>query len=88
MSEVKGVMNAVFGQYLKQPLHETLRQMRLASIIAIIFCGHLLYEMWLFYSAVADINNGGDVGFWGFAVAILGAFWKAVNSLTDRHEKD
>lgn len=88
LMRLKDALNNMFGFVLTQPIHLTLRQMRIVSIVAVCFCGWLLFDMWQWYKLSADINKGGDVAFWGFAAAMLGAFWKAIDNITAKHGKD
>ena len=81
-------LNKMFGFIFKQPIHKTLRQMRLVSIGAIYFCGYMMWDMWVWYKSAADLKEVGDTAFLGFAALVLGTFWKAASAIIEQHKDD
>lgn len=79
---------SMFRNYVNQPIHKTLTQLRVVSITLICFGMWLLHDMWQWFKSQESLPNGWDVAFWGFAAAVLGIIWKAVQHIQDKHDKD
>ena len=71
-----------------QPLYKTLTQLRVISVIAICFTGYMLWDMWTWFKAAHPLPENWEVAFFGFAGAVLGAFWKAINHIQDSIKED
>jgi len=70
-----------------QPIHQSIRQLRIVSICAIIWSFDELHELMTWYMLNADLKNG-DTAFFAFAAALLAAIWKSVSSIVEQHKKD
>lgn len=78
----------VLGNYAHQPLHKTLTQMRIVSIALILFGLFMLWDMWTWFKTQENLPSGWDVAFWGFAGAVLGIVWKAIQHIQDKNDAD
>jgi 1,4-dihydroxy-2-naphthoate octaprenyltransferase len=71
----------------EQPLHQTLKQYRLISILSIVFLGYMMLEAWTFYEVQhLSMSTEGVAGFFTYVAALLGAFIKSINNIRDKHE--
>lgn len=81
--------NRMFAIYSRQPLHKTLVQFRVISIILIFFCLWLIHDMWEWFKTKVELlGNSWDVAFWGFAGIVIGIVWKAIQNIQDSHSVD
>lgn len=78
----------MFGFMFNQPIHKTLRDMRVIQIFSIAFSFWLLYDLISWYKQVADLSVNGDAAFLAFAGALVGTIWKAVSSINEIVTKD
>lgn len=81
--------NPVFGFIWTQPIHKTLRQMRLATIIMLAVSIDIMYRL------VAILEKGGTlspeqtVGAVGvLAGGMFAIIWKGINNLSEPHKSD
>lgn len=69
-----------------QPLHLTLKQYRVVAIFSIMFIGWLMIDLIVWYKDVATkLQTEGVAGLFGFLTALLGAFVKSFNNITEKH---
>ena len=80
-------MKKIFGFIFSQPLHITIRQLRLFQLGAMIFSFYLLWDLMEWYMANADLSQG-DAAFLAFAGALIGAIWKAISSMNETVDRD
>ena len=78
----------MFSFIWSQPIYKTLTQLRIISIIAIVFTGYMLWDMWIWFKDIHPLPEGWTVAFFGFAGAVLAAFWKAINHIQDSIKED
>lgn len=58
--------------------------MKVVSVAAIIFAGYMLWDMWSWFKTLEQLPEGWSAAFFGFAGAVIGGFWKAIDHLTQK----
>lgn len=80
------MLNDVFGFAFKQPLHVTLRQMRIVPVGLIISSQLLLWEIVRSLKLLDPTQSA--MAFGTIAVALITAIWKGLESLHKGNNKD
>lgn len=87
--QLKDAAYNMFGFIVEQPLHKSLRQMRIATIIVLSVCIDIMYEL------VEILRTGGNLSpsetvaaVAGLATVMVGAIWKGISNLSDKHHND
>lgn len=83
------MFDKMFGFVFQQPIHKTLRQMRIATILLLIISVDIMYRL------VAILEKGGELsptqtmGAVGtLAAAVFAAIWKGISNLAEAHKDD
>lgn len=77
----------MFGFIFTQPIHKTLRQMRLATIALLYVSVDMMYRLIdMLGSAISMEQTIAAVGV--LASAIFATIWKGIQNLTDVHKDD
>jgi hypothetical protein len=83
------MINDMFGFIVKQPIHKTLRQMRVVTITVIAVSLDIMYKL------VSILENGGNLSdsqttaaVATLATAVFASIWKGISSITDAHKND
>lgn len=79
-------INNVFGFMLRQPLHVTLRQMRIVPVALIFSSQALLWEIVRTLKLLDPTQSA--MAFGAIAAALIAAIWKGVDSLHRSNLKD
>lgn len=82
----KKKINTVFGFLVEQPLHETLRKMRVLPTLSLAMAWHLMYKIIDLIIKLDPLQAAVALG--GIALALLTLISKAFDSFIKRHEKD
>lgn len=79
-------VNKMFGYIFEQPLHVTLRQMRLIHIFALYSADRLL---WALVGMLADFDPVAAATATGaIAAALIAAIWRGLDGLNNTVKKD
>lgn len=82
----KSIMYTMFGFIITQPIHQTLRQMRLIHVLI------LLNSQWLLWAIVDRIERldpvQAAIAYGVIAGALITAIWQGIKGLHTRTEKD
>lgn len=80
-------LKEMFGFIFTQPIHKTLRQMRLATIALLYVSVDMMYRLIdMLGSAISMEQTIAAVGV--LAAAIFATIWKGIQNLTDVHKDD
>lgn len=86
---IKKHANLMFGFIINQPLHVTLRQMRLATIVLLGVSCHIMYLLVDILERAVTLSTPQTVVVVGtLASAVVAAIWKGVDNLSKGHEAD
>ena len=82
-------MNKMFGFIFEQPIHKTLRQMRVATILILFVSLDIMYRLVSILEAGGELSPSQTMG----AVATLGgavfaAIWRGISNLSEPHKAD
>ena len=79
----------MFGFIFEQPIHKTLRQMRLATV------GMLFVSVDIMYRLVGILEKGGELSpaqtmgaVATLAAAVFAAIWRSIANLSESHKED
>lgn len=82
-------MEKMFGFIFQQPIHKTLRQMRIATILLLVASVDIMYRL------VAILEKGGELSpaqtmgaVATLAAAVFAAIWKGISNLAEAHKDD
>lgn len=82
-------MEKMFGFIFQQPIHKTLRQMRIATILLLVASVDIMYRL------VAILEKGGELSpaqtmgaVATLAAAVFAAIWKGISNLAEAHKND
>jgi len=88
MSEIEqSKWDKMFGFVFTQPIHMSLRQMRLIPVGAIVFCLIEFHRLVTWFITTADLETQGN-NLIALSLALLGAIWKAVDNIPQVHRHD
>ncbi len=83
------MMEKMFGFIFQQPIHKTLRQMRIATILLLFASVDIMYRL------VAILEKGGELSpaqtmgaVATLAAAVFAAIWKGISNLAEAHKED
>lgn len=80
-------LKEMFGFIWSQPIHKTLRQMRLATIALLYVSVDMMYRLIdMLGTAISMEQTIAAVGV--LAAAIFATIWKGIQNLTDVHKDD
>lgn len=79
-------LKTVFGIYLNQPLHTTLRQLKFVPVGLIVSSQLILWE--IIQRLESMDNEQASVALGAIAAALIAAIWKGLEMTQARHEKD
>jgi MFS superfamily sulfate permease-like transporter len=81
-----GILNNMFGFIIKQPFHQSLRQMRLVPVALIISSQMLL---WHIVDQLYKLDPAqAAMAYASIAATLIAAIWKGVDSLHKPNDKD
>lgn len=82
-------MKKMLGFIFEQPLHKTLRQMRIATIIILFVSVDIMYRLISILEKAEELSPTQTVGaVTTLAAAVFAAIWKGINNLSEAHKKD
>lgn len=83
------MFDKMFGFVFQQPIHKTLRQMRIATILLLVVSVDIMYRL------VAILEKGGELSpaqtmgaVATLAAAVFAAIWKGISNLAEAHKDD
>jgi hypothetical protein len=83
---VKTILNNMFGFIIEQPIHITLRQMRLLPVTLLLNSQLLL---WVIVDKLAEMDPTQSAMAYGtIAVTLIASIWKGFDGLIKSHDKD
>ena len=82
-------LDIVIGDVFKQPLHKSLRQYRIMSVI-VLFCSiDIMYRLLGLLAEANKLSDGQHIAaIVGLATALMTAIWKGISNLSDSHHQD
>lgn len=81
-----GILNNMFGFIIKQPFHQSLRQMRLVPVSLIVSSQMLL---WHIVDQLYKLDPAqAAMAYASIAATLIAAIWKGVDSLHKPNDKD
>lgn len=79
----------MFGFIWTQPIHKTLRQMRIATITLLCVSVHMMYKLIAILEQGSVISVEQTVGAVGvLAAAVFATIWKGISNLSEPHRND
>lgn len=79
----------VFGFIFVQPIHKTLRQMRVATIVLLGVSIHMMYKIiGIFERSDAISDNQSIAALAVLAGTLMTTIWKGIQNLADPHKDD
>ena len=79
-------LSKVLGVYLKQPLHTTLRQLKVVPVSLILSSQFIL---WRIVEKLETLNNEqASMALGAIAAALIAAIWKGLETTQAHHVKD
>lgn len=87
--EVTEASNAMFSFIWTQPIHKTLRQMRVATIILLVISVDIMYRLVAILenaSALSKTEVYASVGV--LAAAVFATLWRGISNLAESHKQD
>lgn len=86
---IKEIWIAMFSFIWTQPIHKTLRQMRLATVIMLSVSIHLMYKLVGILEVGGELSPAQTVSAVGvLAAAMFAAIWKGISNLSEPHKSD
>lgn len=83
------MFDKMFGFMFKQPIHKTLRQMRIATISILVVSLDIMYKL------VSILEKGGELSpaqttgaVATLAAAVFASIWKGISNLAEVHKDD
>ena len=81
--------NKVFGFIWQQPLHKTLRQLRIATILMLAVSIDIMYRLIKILEQGGELSPEQTVGAVGvLAAAVFATIWKGIASLNESAKED
>ena len=82
-------MNKMLGFILEQPLHKTLRQMRIATIVLLFVSVDIMYRLVGILENNSEMSSAQTVAAVGaLAATVLTTIWKGIANLSEPHKSD
>lgn len=83
---MKGVLNNMFGFILKQPIHITLRQMRITHVTLLVSSQYMVWEI---IQNVKDTDpTQAAIAYTAIAGTLIATIWKSIDGLHKANKKD
>lgn len=73
---------------VEQPLHLTLRQFRIPTLVVLWVSIDILYKLVSLLESLELSEGQASTAIIGFATVVLGAIWKGINNLAESHKAD
>lgn len=77
-----------FAFIVEQPIHQTLRQFRIPTLVVLYVSIDILYRLVRLLEDLELTGAQAATGIIGFATVVLGAIWKGINNLAESHKAD
>lgn len=79
----------MFGFIWKQPIHKTLRQMRIATIFLLGISIDIMYRLVDILEKGGELSPSQTMGVVGtLAAAVFAAIWRGIGNLAEVHKED
>ena len=86
LKDVKSSLNNMFGFIFSQPIHQSLRQMR---IVQVGLLGSSQYLLWSIVNKLETLDPAqAAMAYATIAAALIAAIWKGVDALHRSNDKD
>ena len=86
---MKDIFKSVLGDIFNQPLHKTLRQYRVATIIVLYCSIDIMYKLLDILQQANTLSEGQHMAtIVGLATALITAIWKGIANLSEPHQED
>lgn len=83
------MFDKMFGFIFKQPIHKTLRQMRVATILLLIVSCDIMYRLLSILEKSSDLSSGETLAAVGtLTAAVFATIWKGISNLSEPHKDD
>lgn len=85
----ESAFSKMFGFIFNQPIHKSLRQMRVATIVLLGISVDIMYRLVEILEKGGDISPAQTMGVVGtLAAAVFAAIWKGISNLAEVHKDD
>ena len=82
-------LDMMFGFIFKQPIHKTLRQMRIATMILLYVSFDIMYRLVVILEATGQISTEQTIGAVGaLAAGVFATIWGGIKNLTEAQKDD
>lgn len=82
-------LEAMLGSIWSQPLHKTLREYRLATVIVLVVSLDIMYRLLSLLEEANRLSDGQHIAaVVGLATALITAIWKGIANLAQAHHDD
>lgn len=89
MEEKPTRIEAVFGSIWSQPLHKTLREYRVITVVFLMASMHIMYRLLDVIEEANRLSEGQQIAaVVGLATALITAIWKGIANLAEAHHDD
>lgn len=79
----------MFGFAFQQPIHKTLRQMRIATILLLMVSVDIMYRLVSILEKGGELSPAQTMGAVAtLAAAVFAAIWKGISNLAESHKSD
>jgi hypothetical protein len=86
---VKKKFDMMFGFIFDQPIHKSLRQMRLATIALLVVSVDIMYRLIAILEQGGEMSPAQTVGaVAALATAVFASIWKGISNLAEVHKED
>lgn len=83
------MLDKMFGFIFKQPIHKSLRQMRIATIIILMISIDIMYRLVSILERGTELSPAQAMSVVGaLATAVFAAIWKGISNLSEPHKDD
>lgn len=82
-------LNTMFGFIFNQPIHKTLRQMRVATIVLLYVSIDIMYRLVVILETAGQMSTEQTIGAVGaLAAGVFATIWAGIKNLSEPHKDD
>ncbi len=89
MNKFSIAMNNTFGFLVSQPIHKTLRQLRIYTVLLLLASVDIMYRLVGILESSEALSGGQTTGAVAtLAAAVFAVIWKGISNLAEVHKDD
>lgn len=79
----------MFGFILKQPMHKTIRQLRVVTILLLLMSRDIMYRLLGILERNSELSSGETMAVVGtLTAAVFATIWKGISNMAEPHKDD